>query len=221
MRKLKSLKLIAGSLVLISSIFILNPTKASAEWKQTSSGEWWYSDNYGGWYIDWEKIDGKYYYFYGENGLMARDTTIDGFYLDSSGAYIPNDSNSIPKRSKWTVFGIDFAIDTVCKYLGNLEEVIIPSEVHGNQIVRIGSNAFNGNINVKKIIVTNGISEIGDQTFANCPNLEDVYIPDSVQVVGKDTFKLSTKVKAHVKSDRVKELLRNADIKDENIIVEK
>jgi glucan-binding YG repeat protein len=32
-----------------------------------------------------EKV--RYYYLY-SNGIMAHDTTIDGHYLDSSGAYI-------------------------------------------------------------------------------------------------------------------------------------
>lgn len=35
----------------------------------------------------WQKIDGKWYYFYYDNGRMAYNTWIDGYYVNSSGAW--------------------------------------------------------------------------------------------------------------------------------------
>lgn len=49
--------------------------------------EWVYLDETGAMITGWREIDGKWYYFYG-NGLMARDTTIDGYKLGSNGAWI-------------------------------------------------------------------------------------------------------------------------------------
>ncbi len=56
-------------------------------WKHNSKG-WWYQD-ISGWYPTsrWLKIDGKWYYFYA-SGYMAADTTINGYYVDSTGAWV-------------------------------------------------------------------------------------------------------------------------------------
>ncbi|AGX44457.1 leucine-rich repeat protein [Clostridium saccharobutylicum] len=36
----------------------------------------------------WQKIDGTWYYFYYGDGKMAQDTWIDGYYVNSSGAWV-------------------------------------------------------------------------------------------------------------------------------------
>lgn len=51
-------------------------------WKQDSKG-WWYQEG-NSWVIGWKLIDNKWYYFYSD-GYMAHDTTIGGYYLNSSG----------------------------------------------------------------------------------------------------------------------------------------
>ena len=35
----------------------------------------------------WQKIDGRWYYFYPDNGCMARDTVIDGYYINTEGVW--------------------------------------------------------------------------------------------------------------------------------------
>lgn len=49
---------------------------------------WYYLDSSGAMLTGWQWINDKCYYFY-SNGAMAADTTIDGYYVDSSGAWIP------------------------------------------------------------------------------------------------------------------------------------
>lgn len=63
-------------------------SKDNGEWHEDIDG-WRYFDNdllidVKGWY----KIDGIWYYFYKENGVMASNTYIDGYYLDSNGKCI-------------------------------------------------------------------------------------------------------------------------------------
>jgi foldase protein PrsA len=86
MKKLKLTRLIAG-LMIIGSVFAINPIAANAEWKSDSTG-WWYEDG-GSWVSGWKNLDGKWYYF-NANGYMAHDTEIDGYKLGSDGAWIQN-----------------------------------------------------------------------------------------------------------------------------------
>ncbi|MBE6089892.1 MAG: hypothetical protein E7206_18035 [Clostridium beijerinckii] len=68
------------------SIF-LSPAEVHAEWKQNSTG-WWYTES-NSYATGWRSIGGNWYYFY-SNGYMASNTSIDGYYLNSSGAWVPN-----------------------------------------------------------------------------------------------------------------------------------
>ena len=86
MKKVKLTKLIA-SLIVIGSVFTLNPIAASAEWKQDNSG-WWYEDG-STWVTGWKLLDGKWYYF-NSDGYMAKNTVIDGCNLGADGAWIQN-----------------------------------------------------------------------------------------------------------------------------------
>lgn len=36
----------------------------------------------------WQKINGTWYYFYPSDGKMAHNTRINGYYLNSSGAWV-------------------------------------------------------------------------------------------------------------------------------------
>ncbi len=60
--------------------------KGTMKWKNNSKG-WWIEDS-AGWYPQnqWQKIDGKYYYF-DESGYMAADEWRDGCWLGSDGAW--------------------------------------------------------------------------------------------------------------------------------------
>jgi glucan-binding YG repeat protein len=84
MKKIKLTKVIASSLI-VASILALNPMGANAEWKQNSTG-WWYADE-SSWATGWRLLDGNWYYF-NSDGYMAHDTTVDGYKLGSSGAWI-------------------------------------------------------------------------------------------------------------------------------------
>lgn len=86
MKSSKITRLIA-SLMVIGSVFAINPIAAKAEWKSDSTG-WWYEDG-GSWVSGWKNLNGKWYYF-NSNGYMAHDTEIDGYKLGSDGAWIQN-----------------------------------------------------------------------------------------------------------------------------------
>lgn len=83
MKKLKLTKVIAGSLI-VASVLALNPIGASAEWKNNSTG-WWYTEG-SSWATGWRLIDKNWYYFYSD-GYMARNNKIDGYFVNSGGAW--------------------------------------------------------------------------------------------------------------------------------------
>ena len=61
--------------------------KPRGSWKQNATG-WWYEDT-SGWYptSQWQKIDGKWYYFEG-TGYMASNTIIDVWTVGADGAWV-------------------------------------------------------------------------------------------------------------------------------------
>lgn len=79
---IKNLKRIAASIIMMATIFAVNPIAAHAEWRQNGTG-WWYADG-SSWYTGWKQIDGKWYYF-DSNGYMAHDRYVDNYYLNSEG----------------------------------------------------------------------------------------------------------------------------------------
>jgi hypothetical protein len=106
---MKNFKRLLSILIAFIAITMLNPTGANAEWKQSGSswwysqgssyatnwtkinGQWYYFDSNGYMKTGWVNDGGNWYYFYGE-GTMAHDTKIDGYYLNSGGAW----TTSIP-----------------------------------------------------------------------------------------------------------------------------
>lgn len=99
---MKIIKRIAASFVTSITLFAVIPVAAHAEWKQSNNG-WWYSQD-SSYATGWTKIKGQWYYFDSngymktgwindgrdwyylyEDGTMAHDTTIEGYYLNSSG----------------------------------------------------------------------------------------------------------------------------------------
>ena len=62
-----------------------NGAMASATWLQIGD-EWYYVTGSGNMVTGWNQINGVWYYMY-DNGVMAHDTVIDGYELNSTGAW--------------------------------------------------------------------------------------------------------------------------------------
>lgn len=81
-------KLLVG-VVAIMTFWSIVPMEAHAEWKSDNQG-WWYTEG-ASWSTGWKYIDGNWYYF-NADGYMAHDITIDGCYLNSSGAWVTKET---------------------------------------------------------------------------------------------------------------------------------
>lgn len=108
MKRLKLTKVIASSLIAIS-VIAFTPTGVNADWIQNDNGRLWYREG-NSWATGWRYINGTWYYFYSDgyvrkgwlqdtdgkwyylynNGEMAKNTTIEGYYVDNNGVWTPN-----------------------------------------------------------------------------------------------------------------------------------
>lgn len=114
----KNIRKAITSLLVALSLVAVSPIAAHAEWKSNSAG-WWYQ-NGGSYYANgWYQIGGQWYAFNGQGymmtgwiqsgsnwyycspstGEMLHDTYVGQYYLNSSGAWTPNISNSISSHS--------------------------------------------------------------------------------------------------------------------------
>jgi hypothetical protein len=140
MKKLKLTKFIASALV-IASVLALNPTGASATWRQNSTG-WWYTVG-NSWATGWAKLDGKWYYFYSD-GYMAHDTIIDGFKLGSDGAWVITlpTASTITSEEKM----VDVTVETAQEFvnaIGSNKRILLKPGVYNLSTIEQINNADN------------------------------------------------------------------------------
>ena len=122
-------------------------------------------------------------------------------------------SNPITIYVDYSTINWDYIVEdddsvTITDYIGNEEDVNVPSIIAGKTVKKIGSNISDG---IKKITIPSTVTEIGDSAFiysnslkevklsdglkkigecafSNCINLEKVEIPNSVEEIGDSAF---------------------------------
>ena len=77
---------------------------------------------------------------------------------------------------------------TITSYSGDGGEVVIPAEVDGVAVVKVGESCFEGNTSVTSITIPDSVTSIEDYAFYNCTSLPSITIPDSVTSIGFGTF---------------------------------
>ena len=73
-------------------------------------------------------------------------------------------------------------------YKGQVTEVVIPSEIDGYRVTRIGEFAFDSRSALTSITIPNSVTSIGDRAFIYCDSLTNITIPDSVISIGDYAF---------------------------------
>ena len=72
------------------------------------------------------------------------------------------------------------------------EELVIPSAIDGLPVVSISSKAFESTqtkpINIKSVVIPEGIGYLGMMTFMNCKKLESVTLPESLKEIAREAF---------------------------------
>lgn len=86
----------------------------------------------------------------------------------------------------------------ISKYLGDQKVVVIPPEIRGRKVLRIGNEAFvrRGRFllgswdesSIEKVVIPNTISIIGDRAFWGCEKLHTVIAHDGIISIGDYAF---------------------------------
>lgn len=66
--------------------------------------------------------------------------------------------------------------------------LIIPSQIKGAPVTKIGILAFEGVTNLTQIVLPDTLTEIADGAFLACPGLTSFNFPDSVVSIGENAF---------------------------------
>lgn len=70
-------------------------------------------------------------------------------------------------------------------YGGTASTITIPAEIDGQQVVKIGDNAFKDNETITSITISDGIEDIGTSAFENCTNLATISLPTTITHMGE------------------------------------
>ena len=76
----------------------------------------------------------------------------------------------------------------IAQYLGRDVDLIIPSEIDGYSVTKIGGSAFSGRSSLTSIEIPNSVTTIGDSAFFGCKSLTSIKIPNSVTYIAKLAF---------------------------------
>ena len=87
---------------------------------------------------------------------------------------------------EYEIFGNAITI-TDCAH-GAQGALIIPSQIKGAPVTKIGISAFEGVTNLTQIVLPDTITEIADGAFLACPGLTDFSFPGSVVSIGENAF---------------------------------
>ena len=68
-------------------------------------------------------------------------------------------------------------------------EIMIPAEIDGYPVTRIGKSAFDSCTGLTGVIIPESVTSIGSWAFYGCSNLQSVYIPSDVTTIDINAFK--------------------------------
>ncbi len=85
-------------------------------------------------------------------------------------------------------YTISNGLATIIDYTGSATEVVIPAQIEGCPVKRIGFEAFKGCTKITSVTIPEGVSEIEEDAFSGCTKLASITIPSSVTGIYDSAF---------------------------------
>ena len=99
--------------------------------------------------------------------------------IDNSAGFILKDGLIYLKESEgYTVFG----------YVGTDKNIIIPGEINGTRVFKIGTNAFRDNNVIESVTIKEGVEIIDELAFDEAENLRSVTLPSTLRTIKSNAF---------------------------------
>ena len=77
------------------------------------------------------------------------------------------------------------------KATSQLESFTFPTAVEGISDIRVASNLFKSNVNIRSVDLT-GVTRIGENAFMSCSNLSNITFSNSLTIIGSHAFRYCT-----------------------------
>lgn len=87
---------------------------------------------------------------------------------------------------------------TITKYTGNSTDVIIPDEIEGTPVTKIGFLSFEAKFDVVSVTLPETMEVICEGAFMDCSSLVSINIPESVTSIERSAFAACTSLEALV-----------------------
>lgn len=97
----------------------------------------------------------------------------------------------------------------IVRYTGEAVNVVIPAEINGKAVVRIGTGAFRENTELESVTIPDGVLSIGEEAFFGCTRLKAAVLPDSVASIENFAFMWCDHLENVVFPNRAVEMGRN------------
>lgn len=120
---------------------------------------------------------------------MYLSKTIDqvfgtAFYLTDADIVLSN--GHISREGDFQICTVEDSIE-IRKYTGKAEKVVLPTQLGGATVVRIGADAFNRN-KLKELVVGEGVTSIGFAAFYICSAMKKLTLPSTLRVIERRAF---------------------------------
>lgn len=114
----------------------------------------------------------------------------------TAGAYLPQTMTTVQAaavgETGTTADGFTWQIREdgtveITKYSGEAAEIVMPDEIAGRRVTRIGSEVFHNNQKLQKLTLPQGLTDIAAHAFSNC-RLKEIAIPKDVTCIESYAF---------------------------------